>query len=281
MGICFSCFPCLEREERKKNNEGIKSPKKKDHYIPKETQFDAGLKGDDNVERLESLENTYVIKTNESEKKSRTAPKNRFKDAFKNQNQTCSDYKGPQDSYVPEPESISNTYSTLSASPNQDPKINEEKLVKKDPEKINSPTQILYFTLLLNPQAYEQSKLLDGSYDLLVVKCRQCKQNNKKIFAFLCNHNLCEDCLSLHCAYRISDFFNQYLKDQSKIFEFSYCCPASECGFKISLPTLFVLKKVRGWLRDDWFRQNYSGLVFLDDPAMDLWVPYFDGVIIN
>ena len=155
------------------------------------------------------------------------------------------------------------------------------KSIKREPERFKSPTQILYFTLFLNPPVNGKSEYLDDAYDLTISKCTQCKQNEKKIFAFLCNHNLCEDCTSLHCAYLILNFFNHYSVNPNKIFQFSYSCPVNWCGLKISMPTVFILKRVRGWLRDPWFRENYSCFVFFEDLSLDLWVPYFDGITIN
>ena len=97
----------------------------------------------------------------------------------------------------------------------------------------------------------------------------------KTLTAFLCNHNVCIDCLTLSCCQSIMEFFLVYQSNRDKIFEkFSYSCPKADCRKSISIPTRMILVQLEKHLQAN--NRAFETYRFILDYIN--CIPYFDGL---
>lgn len=116
----------------------------------------------------------------------------------------------------------------------------------------------------------------NNSIALLTTTCNHCKSKNE-ITGFLCNHNICSECLVFTCLYQIQNFSNFYMKEQGIAYiSFSYRCPIENCIGDISIPTRMAFKKLDRFLKEGIKR--FMCFSYMVEQDWSAWIPYFDGL---
>lgn len=125
------------------------------------------------------------------------------------------------------------------------------------------------------PVSALRKKLSDIDINL---KCSYCL-SEFRVIGFLCNHNYCAYCLNWVCLSEITTFFSQYQSNRNIIdTEFRFKCVVKECGEKISVPCMMIIKNHENFMNQVNYYNYYKAFQNLNMDSIEQWIPYFDGL---
>ena len=107
-----------------------------------------------------------------------------------------------------------------------------------------------------------------------------CCNSSERVKGFLCNHNLCLECIVFTGIAQIDDFFELYKGEKSVInYQFFFICPVKECPQIINIPCNLIMRELEKYIERKVKRfEKY----FVDyDPKLQFWnewASYFDGL---
>lgn len=109
------------------------------------------------------------------------------------------------------------------------------------------------------------------------IACSVCQRHNP-VIGFLCNHNICDECLTSYCCSMIYEFFSEVRVTPDKIKNpFNYYCPAKNCNKPIKVPTLKILTNLKKYLHDEVYKKKFE--IYINIPTvLENWIPFFDGL---
>ena len=119
----------------------------------------------------------------------------------------------------------------------------------------------------------------DSMNDIMIFlsKCLICG-SKEEIKGFVCNHNICESCLSCQFAETVSSFNLENQKGNEDNLKFELFCPVLNCHKKLCVPSMMMINKIRKLLKNESFRIDHEDyLCFEKDWVID-WIPFFDGI---
>ena len=116
--------------------------------------------------------------------------------------------------------------------------------------------------------------------DNFISKCFNCG-SKKDIKGYICNHNICETCLTLRFAETVLRFKLEYPKGKEDNLKFDFFCPVLNCNIKLSVPSMMIIQKMRKLLKDESFRIKHQDYLFFEEDWLINWIPFFDGIWVN